>query len=195
MDASPHLPHRRRLVVVARWIVAVAAVFGLVAVAFHQLAKTLPVPSPPVAADTASLPPPDFRFATLDGSTLGPPDFSGQVVVVDVWATWCGPCRLQASYLEHLHQELGDDDGVRFLAVSIGEDAETVRNFVKDDPFPYPVLLDPDQELSSRYQIYVLPTVMIVDPQGRISYLHPGISDTETLKQEIRKAQGADTTA
>src|SRR4030095_15474096 len=91
----------------------------------------------------------DFQLKALDGRTLGPKDFLGQVVVVDFWATWCGPCHLQAEILEPLYRDL-KGRGVQFLAVNVGEEPETVKSFLKSKPFHYPVLLDtPDQGASN----------------------------------------------
>lgn len=172
---------------VVRWLALVAASCAALAVALSWLARSAPE-SP--AAESAGYPAPDFRFASLDGGEIGPLDYAGEVVIVELWATWCGPCRLQAKFLEELHAEL-DGKGVRFLAVSVGEDETTVREYVERRPFPYPVLLDPEDTLGQRYRIYGLPTVMIVDRQGAISFLETGVSDVERLRAAVKSA-GAD---
>ncbi len=189
-------------VAIARWLLLVAVSFGVVATGFHWIAQSTTIASPisqslPAASAlggtpsvSGSYPPPDFRLASLDGGTLGPPDFAGDVVLIEFWATWCGPCRLQAKYLEELHSEF-DGKGVHFLAIDSGEDEATVRRYVEKDPFPYPVLLDPQSSLSNRYQVYALPTVMIVDRQGAISYMQPGVSDKRTLRQALVAAGAA----
>jgi hypothetical protein len=79
---------------------------------------------------------------------------------------------------------------VQSLAVDSGEDEATVRRYVDKTPFPYPVLLDPDDTVSIRYPVTGLPTVMIVDRQGRVSYMQTGISPAATLRREL-KAAGA----
>ena len=129
----------------------------------------------------------DFRLETLDGGTLGPPDFPGEVVVVDFWATWCVPCRAQAAILEELHADYRGR-GVRFLAVDVAEDRATVEAFVAENPFPYPVLLDPEDRLSAQVGLIALPTVMVVDTKGQVVYLQAGLVDKRRLEKLLREA-------
>lgn len=176
---------------VLRWTLIVVLAFGLLAVVMSWLARSVelrsPIESPVAAAGEGLYPVPDFRFPSLDGAQISPADYLGEVVIIDIWATWCGPCRLQARFLEELHQEMAGQ-GVRFLAINVGEDEATVRDFVASSPFPYSVLLDPSDSLSQRYQIFGLPTVMIVDRNGAISFLRTGVSDTNVLREELAKA-------
>ena len=140
----------------------------------------------PVAAVGAAARPPGVRLAALDGGTVGFEDFEGQVVVVDFWASWCGPCKLQAKILAPLHQELADQ--VQFLAINLGEDRATVDRYVARNAFPYPVLMDPEERLGVDLDIYALPTVMVLDQTGRIAFLRAGISDRPTLNQALAAA-------
>lgn len=128
-----------------------------------------------------------FRANTLDGKKLGPMDFPGQVVVVDFWATWCGPCHIQARILEPLHREL-HGRGVQFLAANIGEDLGTVRAFVKERPFSYPVLVDPEDRLMEDLGIVALPTLLVVDKKGNVTYFEPGLIDADRLRKVIKQA-------
>ena len=129
-------------------------------------------------------PAPAFDLPDLDGGRIRLADYSGQVVVVDFWATWCAPCRLQAKILEELYAEVRGPS-VEFLAISLGEPADLVREFVEKSPFPYPVAVDSEEVLGLSLQIFALPTVMVIDSAGRIAYLRPGISDAETLRRVL----------
>ena len=193
---SPPPPESKRragLGAVLAWLALVAVAFVLLAAGMTWISKRTTIASPITETvdfdrlDPGSQPAPDFRLASLDGAMLGPPDYLGDVVLVEFWATWCGPCRKQAEYLEELHEEF-DGKGVHFLAVDVGEEPETVRRFAESNPFPYPVLLDPEDTVSPRFGVMGLPTVMIVDRQGSISFKETGVTDARTLRQAILAA-------
>ncbi len=139
-------------------------------------------------APAATSPAVDFRLPSLDGPPVEAGDFSGRVLLVEFWATWCAPCRAQATILADLHAELAGGD-VAFLAVSVGEDAQTVRDFVRESPFPYPVLLDPRDELSSQLGIFALPTVMVLDRSGRVAFFKSGVSSASKLRKALEEAR------
>jgi hypothetical protein len=77
---------------------------------------------------------------------------------------------------------------VQFLAANVGEDLETVKSYLKTKPFPYPVLLDPEDKVASSLGVFALPTVLVVDTKGRVAYFQSGLADGETLRQAIKKA-------
>jgi thiol-disulfide isomerase/thioredoxin len=122
-----------------------------------------------------------------EGETLGPGSYPGEVVVVDFWATWCTPCRFQAEILEDLHAEWSGR-GVRFLAVDVAEPRELVEEFVAENPFPYPVLLDPDDTLSPQVGIVALPTLMVVSTEGEVVYLDAGVVPKRRLEKLLERA-------
>lgn len=201
---------RNPFLALAQWLLLVAVAFAAVAAGMDFLSGSLDVRSPvvseippiegPGAAGFPGAPAaggnsnPDFRLASLDGGQLGPADYPGQVVLVEFWATWCGPCRLQARFLEELYGEYAGQ-GVRFLAVNVGEELETVQRYVAKSPFSYPVLLDPKDTMTARYQLLGLPTVMIVDRQGNISFLNTGVSTADQLRRELDAAGAGGATA
>ena len=132
---------------------------------------------------------PGFRLPTLDGRQLGPADFKGKVVVADFWATWCGPCFLQADILHRVQAQYPKSD-VQFLAIDVGEDAKTVRAFTAKRPFPYPVLLDEEEKVSGELKVAGFPTLLILNRKGEVSYLRAGIVPERRLR-DLLAAAGA----
>jgi cytochrome c biogenesis protein CcmG, thiol:disulfide interchange protein DsbE len=139
-----------------------------------------------VAGPSGPAPRTDFRLETLEGRPLGPRDFRGQVVVVDFWATWCGPCHIQTKILEPIHKDF-KGKGVQFLAANVGEDTDTVRAFLAKRPIPYTVLMDPE-DVAGELGVMALPTLLIIDKKGRVSYFEPGLADGPTIRQALRQA-------
>ena len=130
---------------------------------------------------------PDFRLKAVDGRTIGPKDFRGRVVVVDFWATWCVPCHRQAEILESLHREYKGKP-IQFLAANVGEDEATVRSFLQNRPMPYPVLLDPEDRVSSQMGVLALPTLIVIDKAGKVSYTNAGVTEESTLRKVLKSA-------
>lgn len=129
----------------------------------------------------------EFRLPSLEGAQLGPADYEDKVLVVDFWATWCTPCHLQAAILQDLWPEFRERD-VQFLAISIGEEAATVREFAETAPFPYPVLVDEEGRFTTEASIYHLPTLMVLDRQGAVAFLKAGVTGAAQLRQVLDQA-------
>ena len=109
------------------------------------------------------------------------------MVLFDFWATWCGPCHLQADILKELYPDAARR-GIEFVAISTGEEESTVRDFVARRPFPYAVLVDPEEILGGPLEINALPTLLIMNRQGRISYRQTGVADASAIDAALRAA-------
>ncbi len=108
-------------------------------------------------------------FKTLDGEDvpLIDSDLESEVLFLNLWATWCLPCLEEMPAMASLYQEYSDQ-GLAMVAVS-NEDPEVVRGFLEEHPYPFKILLDPEDTLSLQLTIMALPTTFIVDRQGRIA--------------------------
>ena len=144
------------------------------------------------APEVSDIPPggrqaaPEFSLASVDGRQLTLQDLAGKVAILDFWATWCSPCHLQGEILEELHEEYGDGK-VEIVSIDSGEKAEKVRAFVEKNPKPFVVLVDADNKVSDEYQVAALPTVILLDRQGRIAFKSVGLTEASVLRPLIRK--------
>ena len=129
---------------------------------------------------------PDFELADvygLDGQRLS--DRLGEVVLVNFWASWCMPCRLEMPELESLWTRYGDE-GLVILGVNVDSDARDARAFLDDVPVSFPVLWDEAGDVSAAYRVMALPRSVLVDRQGRVRERHDGF-DTATLNAMSRE--------
>lgn len=109
---------------------------------------------------------PDFALEDLKGNAVRLSNFRGRVVLINVWTTWCEPCRVEMPSMETLHRRLSGDDFV-MLGVSADADGrEVVEPFVKELGLTFPILLDPDGQVVSRYRVTGYPETFIVDRDG-----------------------------
>ncbi|MFQ5543628.1 MAG: TlpA disulfide reductase family protein [Nitrospiria bacterium] len=120
---------------------------------------------------------PDFILKKLKGGETSLSSYKGKVVLVNFWATWCGPCRAEMPSMEKLYQDYSRDD-FEILAVSIDFDKEApVKAFIEEFGFTFPVPLDDQLEVNNRYQIRVVPTSILVDQNGIIKHRLLGAKD------------------
>lgn len=140
-------------------------------------------------------PAPDFTLTSLDGEQVKLSDLRGQVVVLDFWASWCPPCREALPHLAKLYQE--ESEGVKVLAINMGESSEAARSFVQAASLGrLTVLLDEDKSVAEKYGITAIPTTVIVGPDGNIQRTFVGVGQ-DTFSQvaetvtELRNQQQA----
>jgi thiol-disulfide isomerase/thioredoxin len=105
---------------------------------------------------------PEFELGLLSGGTLSSADLEGSPVVLNVWASWCTPCREEAPVFERLWREY-EDEGVRFVGVNTQDTEEGALDFVKDFGMTYPVVFDREQELVEQLDLVGLPQTFFLD--------------------------------
>ena len=127
---------------------------------------------------------PDFTLDTLDGNQITLSELRGKVVVVNLWTSWCPPCRAEMPAIETVYQE-NKEQGLEVLAVnSTYQDSEAnAAAFVQELGLTFPILLDRDGSVSNRYQLRALPTTYFIDRQGIIRSVVPGGPMSESLIQ------------
>lgn len=118
------------------------------------------------------VPAPDFALTALDGGDVRLSELRGHVVLMEFWATWCGPCRYSTPSLEAVYRKYRDQ-GVRVLLVNEGESPERIRQWA-EERFTAPILLDARQTVSRQYRVFGLPTLFVIDQEGQIRYREAG---------------------
>ncbi|GIV61178.1 MAG: hypothetical protein KatS3mg044_0044 [Rhodothermaceae bacterium] len=136
---------------------------------------------------------PDFTLPTLDGQTFRLADHRGKVVLLNFWATWCGPCVIETPELVALYNDL-KDRGLVVVGISLDEEGfEVVKPFAEEFNVTYPMVVDDGAVAEAYGGIYGLPTTFVLDKEGRIQQRFIGIFPTEEMRPKLEEmlAKGA----
>ena len=138
------------------------------------------------------LPLPAFSLKDEDGRTVHAADYRGKVVLLDFWATWCGPCKIEIPWFIDFEKQF-KDQGLAVVGVSMDEDGwNVIKPYVQNMKMNYPVLLGDDAVSTSYGGLDSLPTTLLIDRQGKIAAVHVGVSmGKEEFKDEIVKLLSA----
>ena len=112
-------------------------------------------------------PAPDFELHNLDGKAVSLRDLRGRAVILNFWASWCGPCRAEMPYLQQVYEEWSGK-GLVLLAINLGESSSKVKEFVQGFGLSFPVLLDSKGQVAQKYNIGPIPTTFFIDKNGII---------------------------
>jgi peroxiredoxin len=127
---------------------------------------------PPAVGDRA----PDFSVPALPSGSLDLGNYRGQIVVLNLWATWCPPCVEETPSLERFAEKMRDR-GVIVLSVSVDEDQKVLQDFIQENHISYPVGRDPDRSLAARYGTFQFPETYILDRRGLVAEKVVGAAD------------------
>jgi len=142
-------------------------------------------PIPPKAGDPAY----DFELTDLDGNVIRLSSLRGKKVMLNFWATWCGPCRMEIPHMVELYDEKGNAE-LEILAVNVNEAPDKVRTFVQQNDMRFPVPLDTKGSIAGSYFVRAIPTSLFIDEQGIIVAVHVGTLTEQTLQGYIQQLFG-----
>lgn len=109
----------------------------------------------------------DATFFDLNGKEVKLSDYKGKVIFLNLWATWCPPCRKEMPEMEKLNEKFKNKNFV-MLAVSVGEDNKTVKNFLSKNRYTFPIFTDNKRDIETKYSTGSIPTTYIIDKNGNI---------------------------
>ena len=139
----------------------------------HTLAAVLVLLATMTIAATAETPAPDFTLKSNSGENIRLSELRGEVVLINFWASWCGPCRQEMPILSELHDKY-QAMGFTVLGVNVEENSDAARKLLQDMPVNFPVLFDNDSSVSRQYDVAAMPSTVLVDRNGNMRFLHKG---------------------
>jgi thiol-disulfide isomerase/thioredoxin len=165
-------------------VLSVLLLLFLALISFSQCTRP---PEPGTGPAEVDQPAPPFILANLGGQDISLDQYRGKIVMLDFWATWCGPCRMTMPILEKLQKEYRDD--LTLLAINIQESPELVEPYVRKQNIKSTVLLDRRGSVSAAYGSNSIPMHVLIDRQGVIRHIQVGYGANmeAQLRAEINK--------
>lgn len=187
----------------ANWMYRKQAAEHALASASH--AELIPAAPGDVPAGGASLtgkPVPNFTLEDLSGNKVSLASYKGKPLLINFWATWCGPCKIETPWLVDLQKEYGPK-GLQIIGISTegddlkaddkegwAHDKAAIAKFVKEEHMQYPVLINGDSLATEYGGLDAMPTSVYVDKDGKVVAMQLGISSKDDMEAHIRKAMG-----
>ena len=163
-----------------KWLFVGVLILGSVFIAATRVRPQPTTAAPAAVTDVVTMPAPladhpapDFTLTNLDGTNIALSDLKGQVLLINVWATWCPPCRVEMPTIQAAYEQY-HDQGFTVLAVNLQEDQSAVATFMREHQLTFPALLDSDGQVSRTYQAVSLPSSFFVDRRGVIRAVYHG---------------------
>jgi thiol-disulfide isomerase/thioredoxin len=131
---------------------------------------------------------PDFTLKSRSGENVKLSELRGEVVMINFWASWCGPCRQEMPLLEDLYSKYSDL-GFTLLGVNVEEDSSKADELLREIPVSFPVLFDNKNEVTKLYKVVAMPSTIMVDRDGNMRYLHRGYLPgyEEEYKKQVKE--------
>ncbi len=133
-------------------------------------------------------PAPDFTLKSMSGENVKLSELRGNVVMINFWASWCGPCRQEMPLLDKFYDKY-KDLGFVLLGVNVEEDSSKAAGYLKEVPVSFPILYDNTNKVSKMYDVDAMPSTVLVDREGNLRFLHRGYKpgDENEYKRLMKK--------
>ncbi len=150
---------------------SIRARLSISAIVVTSLAACLPEGGPPQIGEQV----PDYQASTLDRALVSLDDLRGQVVLLNIWATWCGPCRFETPFLQSVYEEHAER-GFEIVGISVDDAGfeDTVQEFVDENGVTYTILHDAQMQAMDTFHVIGLPATYLVDREGVIRFIRLG---------------------
>ncbi len=125
------------------------------------------------ASGLTGKPAPDFVLKSSSGENMRLSEYRGDVVMINFWATWCGPCRQEMPLLDDLYSRY-QRVGFNLLGINIDDDSRRAMQMIEELEVKFPVLFDESKEVSKLYQVEAMPVTVLVDREGKVRHVHHG---------------------
>lgn len=135
----------------------------------------------PTARAGVPAPAPDFALPAMDGSEMRLSDLRGQVVMINFWATWCGPCRQEMPLLQQLQVKY-EPLGFTLVGINVEPESAGARTWLEKVPVTFPILFDRQNQVAERFGVQGMPSSVFVDRSGKVRYVHRGYQPGDESK-------------
>jgi len=179
-----------------------AAERALASASTAELIPAAPGDVPPGGASLTGKPAPNFMLEDLSGNKVSLSSYKGKPLLINFWATWCGPCKIETPWLVDLQNEYGPK-GFQIIGISTegddlkpgdtegwAHDKAAIAKFIKQEHMQYPVLINGDSLATAYGGLDAMPTSVYVNRDGKVVAMQLGISSKEDMEAHIRKAMG-----
>jgi thiol-disulfide isomerase/thioredoxin len=149
--------------------------------------------APVLVGDVRGITAPNFELATLDGQRVKLSDYRGKAVLLNFWATWCGPCKIETPWLVQLQNQYGPQ-GLQIIGVEAGDDGkEDIEKFVKDMGINYPILIGKESVGDAYGGVPALPETFFIGRDGKIVDKSMGLHGRAEIEDSIKEALNTET--
>ena len=148
--------------------------------------STVPVESVPVTTGTTEPPvniAPDFTILDQEGNEVTLASFFGKPIILNFWASWCGPCKMEMPELQEFYDEYGED--IHFLLVSVDDSVDTAKAFIEKEGYTFPVFFDTTSMGAYTYGASSIPLTFFIDAEGNLTAYYMGAMSADILQQGV----------